>query len=67
MGFVDNAKKQAIPSFECDSCKRRLEEGEFIAIIGTTPPAGLSMPIGRADEIFRQVGRLYCEDCFSKS
>jgi hypothetical protein len=30
---------------------------EFIAVIGNTPPMGLSMPGGRADLIFKKVGK----------
>jgi hypothetical protein len=43
-----------------------MEEDEFIAVIGKTPPTGLSMPLGRADTIFKQVGKIYCEPCFRK-
>jgi len=48
MGLLDKAKKSIVPYFECSNCKRRLKKGEFIAIIGKTPPTGLSAPIGRA-------------------
>jgi hypothetical protein len=41
-----------------------LEKGEFIAIIGNTPPTGLSAPQGRADIILGKVGKIYCEECF---
>ena len=60
----DRIRKQTIPYFECSKCGRRLEEREFMAVIGKTPPAGLSMPVGRADEILKKVGRIYFEDCF---
>jgi hypothetical protein len=43
-----------------------LEEGEFIAVIGKTPSTGLSMPVGRADAIFKKVGKIQCEHCFKK-
>ncbi len=52
--------------YECSDCKHRLEEGEFIAIIGTTPPTGMGTPMGRADTIFENVGKIYCEKCFKK-
>ncbi len=57
-------KDQVISHFGCSECKRRLEEGEFMAVIGSTPPSGLSMPVGRADAIIRLVGKIYCEECF---
>lgn len=40
------SKEETNPSFECDTCKRKMEEGEFLAVIGKTPPSGLSMPLG---------------------
>jgi hypothetical protein len=43
-----------------------LEKGEFIAIIGSTPPTGLSVPLGRADAVLEKVGKVYCEGCFKK-
>jgi hypothetical protein len=43
-----------------------LVEGEFIAVIGKTPSAGLSMPLGRADAILKKIGKIYCEHCFKK-
>jgi hypothetical protein len=52
--------------YQCSDCKRRLQEGEFIAIIGNTPPKGLSAPLGRADTILDEVGKIYCEECFKK-
>lgn len=66
IGLMDAVKKRVIPYFECDDCKRQLEEGEFIAVIGKTPPIGLSMPTGRADTILKKVGNVYCEQCFKK-
>jgi hypothetical protein len=66
MELSDKIRKATIPSFECHVCKRRLKEGEFIAVIGQTPPTGLSMPNGRADAILKQVGNIYCEQCFKK-
>ena len=65
-GPLDRIKKGASPFFACDNCKRRMEEGEFIAIIGKTPPSGLSMPLGRADAILKKVGNIYCEQCFKQ-
>lgn len=53
-------------TFECSDCGRQLEEGERIAIIGSTPPTGLSTPQGRADAILEKIGKIYCEDCFRK-
>jgi len=64
MELID--KVRIVPSYECSDCKRRLEKGEFIAIIGKTPQTGLSAPIGRADAIFKKVGKIYCEGCFKK-
>lgn len=66
MGPLDKAKERVVPYYECSDCKRRLEKGEFIAIIGKTPPTGLSAPMGRADAIFERVGKIYCEECFKK-
>ncbi len=43
-----------------------MEESEFIAIIGKTPPTGLSMPMGIANVILKKVGKIYCEECFKK-
>ena len=53
-------------NYQCSDCKRQLEKGEFIAIIGDTPPTGLSVPVGRADTILRKVGKIYCEECFKE-
>jgi hypothetical protein len=66
MGLSETVKKEIIPYFECSDCKRRLEEGEFIAVIGKTPSTGLSIPLGRADAILKKVGKKYCEHCFKK-
>jgi hypothetical protein len=55
-----------IANYQCSDCKRQLQKGEFIAIIGNTPPTGLSAPLGRADAIWRKVGKIYCEECFKK-
>ena len=63
--LLDGVKKAIIPYYECTDCRRRLEEGEFIAIVGATPPTGLSMPIGRTDVIFEKVGAVYCKQCFN--
>jgi len=52
--------------YECSECRRRLNEGEFMAIIGKAPPESLSTPIGRADVVFKQVGAMYCSECFFK-
>jgi len=52
--------------YQCSDCKRQLQEGEFIAIIGNTPPKGLFAPLGRADTILDEVGKIYCEECFKK-
>jgi hypothetical protein len=60
----ERVKGEIIPFFECENCKRRLEEGELIALLGKTPPAGLSMPLGRADTILKKTGKIYCERCF---
>ena len=54
------------PYYQCSDCKRRLGKGEFIAIIGRTPPTGLSTPMGRTDVILEKVGEIYCEECFKK-
>ena len=53
-------------SFQCSDCKRQLQNGEFISIIGITPPKGLYAPLGRADTILGKVGKIYCEECFRK-
>jgi hypothetical protein len=55
MGLSETVKKETIPFFECSDCKRRLEEGEFIAVIGKTPSTGLSIPSGRADVILKKL------------
>jgi hypothetical protein len=57
-------KARIVAYYECSDCKRPLEKGEFIAIIGKTPPTGLSTPMGRADSIFEEIGKIYCEKCF---
>jgi hypothetical protein len=57
MRLSDGAKKIIFPSIKCDECKRQLEKSEFIAIIGNTPSTGLSMPMGRADAIFKKLGK----------
>ena len=76
MGLLDRVKKgtgpyytakiKGQPYYECSDCKCRLEKGEFIAIIGKTPPTGISVPMGRADVIFEKIGKIYCEECFKK-
>ncbi len=66
MRLSDGAKKIIFPSIKCDESKRQLEKSEFIAIIGNTPSTGLSMPMERADAIFKKVGKIYCEQCFKK-
>ncbi len=66
MGILDKVKEETVPYYECNGCKRRLEESEFIAIIGKTPPTGISMPVGRADAILKKVGKIYYEQCFKK-
>lgn len=43
-----------------------MQKGEFIAIIGNTPPKGLYAPLGRADTVLGKVGKIYCEECFKK-
>ena len=53
-------------NYQCSDCKRQLGKGEFIAIIGNTPPTGLSAPLGRVDIILVNVGKIYCEECFKK-
>jgi hypothetical protein len=57
-------KRGIVPHYECADCKRQLRKGEFIAIIGKTPPTGLSTPTGRADAIIEKIGKIYCEKCF---
>ena len=52
--------------YECSDCRCRLKKGEFMAIIGKAPPESLSTPMGRADVIFKQVGEIYCGECFLK-
>ena len=52
--------------YECSNCERQLEEGEFLAVVGNTPPTGMSGPVGRADAILDEVGKIYCEECFKK-
>jgi hypothetical protein len=57
----------AVPGYyECGDCKRWLKKGESMAIIGRTPSAELWMPTGRADAIIKQVGEIYCGECFAK-
>jgi len=53
-------------NYQCSDCKRQLEKGEFMAIIGNTPPTGLSAPQGRADIILVNFGKIFCEECFKK-
>lgn len=55
-----------IPQYRCSECNVEINEGDFIAVIGQAPASGLSMPIGRADKIFHDVGRIYCADCVQK-
>jgi len=66
MGLLDSGKIKWKAYYECNDCKRRLEKGEFIAIIGKTPPTGISVPMGRTDMIFEKIGKIYCEECFKK-
>lgn len=66
MDLSKSVKNTVISSFECDNCHTRLEEGEFIAVIGKTPASGMSMPLGRADAILKKIGTIYCEKCFKE-
>jgi len=66
MNRKEDSGKTITPHFECGTCRRKLEEGEFIAVIGTTPADGLSMPIGRADAVLKKIGVIYCRECFRK-
>jgi hypothetical protein len=66
MKLSDSAKKLILPYIKCDDCERQLEKSEFIAIIGKTPWTGSSMPVGRADVILENIGKIYCEQCFKK-
>jgi hypothetical protein len=50
-------------NYTCSECGREIEEGQFIAVIGQAPASGMSTPIGRADKIFNDTGRIYCADC----
>ncbi|MGD1993125.1 MAG: hypothetical protein PVI59_08030 [Anaerolineae bacterium] len=52
--------------YRCGDCGRQLQAGEFMAMIGKTPPTGLSAPQGRADAILEKVGEIYCEECFGR-
>jgi hypothetical protein len=63
---VGRRKMTVKANYQCSDCGRHLDKGEFIAIIGNTPPTGLSAPLGRADTIFENVGKIYCEECFEK-
>jgi hypothetical protein len=49
--------------FKCAECGQEIAEGEFIALIGEAPPAGMSTPVGRADKILEDIGEIYCKDC----
>lgn len=51
--------------YHCSECGVEIKKGEFMAIVGDAPAAGLSAPIGRADKLFDKVGRIYCGDCFA--
>ena len=53
-------------NYPCSDCGCQLQKGELIAIIGETPPTGLSAPQGRADAILEKVGKIFCEKCFNK-
>ena len=55
------------PKLKCSQCGRELQEGEFLAIVGSVPPSGLSMPVGRADAIIKKLGDIYCESCFAET
>lgn len=48
----------------CANCGTEIESGQFIAVIGEAPASGISTPIGRADKLFKDVGRTYCVNCF---
>ena len=53
-------------TYRCSDCGRSLQKGDFMAVIGETPPTGLSAPQGRADRILDDVGEIYCQACFEK-
>lgn len=55
------------PRLKCSQCGRELQEGEFMAIIGSAPASGLSMPVGRADKIIDDLGDIYCRRCFEEN
>jgi hypothetical protein len=65
-GLTSRINRGIIPFFECSVCHRPLREGEFLAVIGKTPPTGLSMPIGRADALLERIGKVCCEGCFTR-
>jgi hypothetical protein len=50
--------------YKCANCGKVIHEGEFIAVVGQAPASGLSTPIGRADKLFDNVGRIYGAECF---
>ena len=52
--------------YRCINCGRELNEGEFMAVIGAIPATGLSTPLGRADIILEEVGKIFCEICFKE-
>jgi hypothetical protein len=52
--------------YRCSDCGRLIKKGDFIAIVGKAPPESQSMPVGRADTIFKQMGDSYCDECFLK-
>lgn len=53
-------------TYICAECGTVIEEGQFMAVVGHAPAAGLSAPIGRADKLFDEVGEIYCADCFRR-
>jgi hypothetical protein len=72
MSDSNTARKESVvvtlePKLKCSRCGRELEEGEFMAVVGSVPPSGLSMPIGRGDVIVKKIGDIYCERCFAET
>lgn len=58
--------ESGMAKIRCSACGRELKKGEFMAVIGKAPATGWSAPLGRADVILRDIGKVYGEACFKE-
>jgi hypothetical protein len=59
-----------LPEIKCSSFGREIERGDRIIIVGILYGSGWTSPLGRFDKILEELtkeeGGLYCENCFKE-